>query len=475
MSLRLSFHGILALVLCGYGCTRTKSDRAAQVSVKAAASISTSTSNAVAHTHCQGGVCISEILPQIERVSVGRQTKGSVIQSNGNSYNWRASTSSTGSFVAFESDASNLVASDTNGCRDVFIYERAKGELSRVSVSSAGAEANQNSSYPVVSADGRYVAFHSSASNLVAGDTNAGLDVFLRDRGTAVTERLSVSSTATQANGDSVWPAMSADGRYAAFLSAATNLVSGDTNGRRDVFVRDRLKAVTERVSVSSSGAQGNDACDLPDISADGRQVVFPSLATNLVAGDSNGHQDVFVRDRLKGVTQLVSVSSAGVQANADSFRPVISADGRYVAFSSAATNLTAGNPKRLHHVFVHDLVTGATTLASGGWNRAVANDSSYEPAISGDGHYVVFYTFATNLMGGDTNSVVDLVVHDRTTGVSEPASVAADGTAANRHSFRPAICADGRLITFSSSATNLVAGDTNGWDDVFIAPNPLW
>ena len=152
----------------------------------------------------------------------------------------------------------------------------------------------------------------------------------------------------------------------------------------------------------------------------------------------------------------------------------MISDDGRYVAFTSAATTL-AGNANGVQAVFVRDLVAGTTVLASGSWNGAPVNDGSFEPASSGDGRYVVFYTLATNLLAGDTNGVADLVVFDRLTGASDVASVSASGAAANGNNFRPGISPEGKVVVFSTSATNLVSGDTNAKDDVCVAPNPLW
>ncbi len=181
------------------------------------------------------------------------------------------------------------------------------------------------SRFPSISADGRFVAFFSDATNLVAGDTNGADDVFVRDRKQGTTERVSVSSAGEQANAGTVRPpdpSISADGRFVAFESYASNLVAGDTYGTWDVFVRDRSAGTTELVSVSTAGEQGNDGSGDPSISADGRFVAFESSATNLVAGDTNGADDVFVRDRQAGTTELVSVSTAGRQGNAVSPMP---------------------------------------------------------------------------------------------------------------------------------------------------------
>jgi Tol biopolymer transport system component len=197
---------------------------------------------------------------------------------------------------------------------------------SRVSVSSAGAQGNDVSGYSAVSADGRYVGFASYASNLVPGDTNETSDVFVRDLWTGTTTRVSVTSTGAQADGLSSDPDLSADGRYVAFTSFAPDLVPGDTNTHGDLFVRDLWTGTTTRVSVSSTGEQANEQTYAGVLTPDGRYITFPSVASNLVPGDTNEAGDVFVRDLQAGTTTRVSVSSTGEQANDYSETPVISA-----------------------------------------------------------------------------------------------------------------------------------------------------
>jgi len=225
--------------------------------------------------------------------------------------------------------------------------------VQRVSVASGGTQGNGDSGCPSISADGRYVAFQSYASNLVPGDTNEVGDVFVHDRLTGQTTRVSVASDGTEGNDYSRRPSISADGRYVAFASLASNLVPGDTNGTWDVFVHDRLTGQTTRVSVASGGAQGNSGSWCPSISADGRYVAFQSYASNLVPGDTNGVLDVFVHDRLTGQTTRVSVASDGTQGDSYSFGSSISADGRYVAFSSLASNLVPGDTNDKPDIFV--------------------------------------------------------------------------------------------------------------------------
>src|SRR5258705_2849575 len=265
-----------------------------------------------------------------------------------------------------------------------------------------------------ISSDGRYVSFSSTASNVVPGDTNGTWDVFVRDRLTGSTTRVSVGPGGAQGNDISSNGSMSADGRYVAFLSLATNLVSGDTNGRTDVFVRDVQTGTTAIASVSSAGVLSNGTSTWLSISANGRYVVFSSNATNLVAGDTNGRYDVFVRDLVTGTTTMASVSSAGAQGNGDSGTapsPAISSDGRIVVFASDAGNLVTGDVNGTSDVFVHDMQTGATTQISVSSAGVQGNDFSSVPSMSPDGRYIAFYSSANNLAAGDTNGMADVFV----------------------------------------------------------------
>ena len=340
----------------------------------------------------------------------------------------------------------------------------------RISLSSTGAQGDGDSRAASISADGRFVAFESSATNLVGNDTNGKEDVFVRDRRTGKTRRFSVSSAGAQGDGDSRAPSISANGRFVAFRSAATNLVGGDTNASLDVFVGDRRTGKTKRVSVSSAGVQGNSFSESPSISADGRFVAFESAATNLVGNDSNGFRDVFVRDRRGGRTKRVSVSSAGAEGNNESRQASISADGRFVAFRSDATNLVGNDTNGFRDVFVHNLERGKTKRVSVSSAGAQGKgDSSAPSPMSADGRFVAFDSAATNLVGGDTNGFSDVFVRDRRTGKTRRFSVSSTGAQGNGDSFAPSISADGRFLAFESSASTLVGGDNNGALDVFV------
>jgi uncharacterized repeat protein (TIGR01451 family) len=334
-----------------------------------------------------------------------------------------------------------------------------------------------------ISADGRYIVFSSLVNNLVLGDTNKAMDIFVRDRVTGTTSRVSVSSKGVQGNDYSFKPAVSADGRYVAFRSWADTLVDdGDTNGNTDVFVRDRMTGKTTRVNVSSTGVQGNgnDEDDYFNdfrshiaISADGRYVVFSTNASNLVTGDTNGVDDVFVRDCVNHTTTRVSVGLAGLQGNSYSRDPTISADGRYVAFESAANNLVAGDTNGASDVFVRDLTNNTTSRVSIGSAGAQGNDWSYISAISADGRFVAFVSDASSLVAGDTNDAPDIFVRDRLTGTTTTTrvSVSSAGVQGNSGSgnWGLAISADGRFMAFDSAANNLVSGDTNDAPDIFV------
>ncbi len=362
---------------------------------------------------------------------------------------------------------------------DAASYVRSAGNAELVSVSSSGEKANGHSSSPSISGDGRYVAFSSDATNLVAGDKNGVEDVFVRDRQTGTTTRVSVSSTGEQGNSRSWLASISADGRYVAFSSDATTLVAGGTNGVGHVYVRDRQSGTTTRVSVTSTGEQGNGRSFGPSISRDGRYVAYSSDATNLVAGGTNGVGHVYVHDRLTGTTTRVSVSSTGEQGNWDSWYPSTSGDGRYVAFSSQAKNLVAGESAILFDTFVRDRQTGTTTrVAVSSTGEQGNGDSPWHnmdppPSISGDGRYVAFSSGADNLAVGDTNGAEDMFVRDRQTGTTTRVSVSSTGEQGNGDSLSPSISEDGRYVAFLSKATNLVAGDTNGYRAVIVVPVP--
>jgi Tol biopolymer transport system component len=396
--------------------------------------------------------------------------------------------SANGRYVLLTSQATNLVPGDTNERFDAFVRDRVTDATTRVSVSSSGVQGKPTddgwggSTAGGISANGRYVVFQSDAPNLVPGDTNGVPDVFLHDRTTGATTRVSVSSSGRQANGASGFSAISADGRHVVFQSMASNLVRGDTNRMSDVFVRDLATGKTTRISLNSRGRQAS--CNLsycestePALSAHGRYVAFESSATNLVRHDTNRLADVFVRDRRTGRTIRVSVDSHGRQGGGDrtnngSNAPAISANGRYVAFHSADSNLVRGDTNRVFDIFVHDCRTGRTTRVSVGDSGAQANAESLGPAsISSDGRYVAFASLASNLVAGDANQITDVFVRDLAAGRTILASLGNDGSQGDDGSWPGGVAfsANDHFLAFSSWAANLVAADTNTVPDAFV------
>lgn len=376
-----------------------------------------------------------------------------------------------GRYVAFDSDLPNLVEGDGNGMFDVFVHDRKKGTTTRVSLRTGGAEPLSGDSFaPAISANGRFVAFWSAANDLVEDDNNQRDDIFLHDRKKGTTRLVSVSSSGEEASDRSNSPAISANGRFIAFESDAKNLVPDDTNNVGDVFVHDRKTGQTTRVSVDSDGVQANGMSFSASVSKDGRFIAFESAATNLVPGDTNGRTDVFVHDRKTGATERISVDSDESQATGgDSGSPSISDDGRFVAFSSRATNLVAGDSNGKADIFLRDRKKGITARVSVDSTGAQANGDSSDSAISGDGRYIAFETAASNLFASDTNGQADIAIHDRKKHTTTAVSVSTGGTLANSFSYYPSISGDGRSVAFASNASNLVENDTNAETDTFV------
>ncbi|MFG3303444.1 TolB family protein [Micromonospora chersina] len=396
------------------------------------------------------------------RVSVSNNGK------EGNDRSFAFAISDDGRYVAFDSSATNLVTGDTNGTDDVFVRDRGTKKTQRISVSSTGTQADAWSSGPSISADGRYVVFVSAATNLVAGDTNGLSDVFLRDLHSGTIRRVDVVAPGGQQDFGLHNATISADGQ-SVVLSTIAPLVPGDTNGQQDVFVHDLVSGATSLVSVPDSGGSADGPSFWPWISVTGRYVAFVSWASNMVSGDTNGVGDVFLRDRVTGSTTRVSLSDDDQQAARASFAPAVSADGRYVSFTSEAPALVPGDTGSSNDVFVRDLVLGTTTLVSATLAGAPGNNTSGDSVITPDGRYVAFGSDASDLVAADTNGQGDLFVRDLWTGQITLASVSGSGEAANGPSANPRISADGRHVAFNSWATDLVSGDTNNQLDVFI------
>ena len=350
-----------------------------------------------------------------------------------------------------------------------YSFSFAFNAIDRVSVDVNGNQGDGSSYDPNISSDGRFVTFSSDATNLVSGDSNGSSDIFVYNRDNNTIERVSVDTNGNQGNASSYDPNISPDGHFVVFQSLSTNLVSGDTNSVFDIFVYDRTNNTIERVSIDANGNQGNANSFNPDISSDGRFVSFFSAATNLVAGDTNNFYDVFVYDRTNNTIERVSVDANGNQGDSVSYSSSISSDGRFVTFLSISTNLVPGDLNGQQDVFVYDRTNNTIGRVSVDANGNEGDNGSYYPNISSDGRFVTFSSDATNLVAGDTNNKRDIFVYDRTNNTIERVSVDANGNEGDDDSLLGSISSDGKFVTFSSDATNLVARDTNNFRDIFL------
>ncbi len=427
------------------------------------------------------GWCLLFALAVVGTVWAGVVTERISLTSFGGSANgasWGASISDDAQYVAFYSGAGNLVVGDTNGFHDVFVRDRLFGTIQLISRSSTGVLGNDHSLYPDLSEDGRYVAFCSMASNLVSGDTNGFMDVFVRDLEADTTRRVSVTNVGGQANEKSVWCAISEDGRYVVFQSEATNVISGEVFGWPGIYLADLNSptASVQAVSVTETGESPNETSVKPNISADGRYVVYRSWADDLVVGDTNGFSDVFLRDMVGETTERISVADlTGVQGDGETAgQPAITPDGRYVVFASYASNLVANDTNGKCDVFLRDRQLDRTERISVSSAESQGNDESggesLMMAVSPDGRYVTFASLASNLVVGDTNVAWDVFVRDRQAGTTTRVSVTTTGVEGNHNSgiYSVAMTSNGETIAFDSSADNLVLLDTNVGPDVF-------
>ncbi len=383
--------------------------------------------------------------------------------------------SSDGRWVAFVSEASNLLGgdtlADTNGVADVFLADL-EGATIRL-VSAAGDVSADGPSVDVdISADGRFIVFETAATNLVPGDANGAVgDIVLFDALSGTLTLVSRRGVAgVQGDADSFDPTISADGTRVAFGSRATNLVGNDTNARADIFVRDVAAGVTTRVSTDSSGRQANNASYDAAIAPTGAHVALSSLASNLVSGDTNGTRDVFLKNLTSGKTIRVSVTNTERQAKGSSGLEDISADGRSVVISSFAANLVSGDDNNQGDVFVRDRINGTTIRAS---RRGAidGDDDSFGATVSDDGAFVVFQTRATNLdpTADENGGVSDLFEYRVATKTLARISVDIGGGWADGASYDAAITADGSAVAFASLATDLVLDVGASTDDVFV------
>jgi Tol biopolymer transport system component len=387
----------------------------------------------------------------------------------GNRDSFSPSISADGRFVVFLSSADNLVDEDTNGYRDVFIFDREAGDVMRISVGYNGAEANGDSSDAHISNDGRFVAFVSEATNLVKDDDNGFADVFLYERTQGTIRLVSKTQDGVQGDNRSLQPSISAEGRFIAFVSLSETLGADDENDASDIFIYDATDDSLDLVSVASDDRQAQDTSKYPSISSDGRYVVYQSKASNLAAGDHNNMYDIFVRDRQEGTTELISRGLQGNSGNMESQRPSISDDGRFIAFESWASDLIDGDANYQSDIFVFDRSVGEMELISVSSQGSQADHVNGGAVISGDGRYVAFSSMAGNLVPNDANRSFDVYVRDRESAQTHLVSMNLNGSAGNGTSISPALTAAGSNIVFDSLATDLVADDGNEHIDVFV------
>ncbi|MET9294717.1 hypothetical protein [Streptomyces sp. NPDC003077] len=392
---------------------------------------------------------------------VARSDGGAVARSDG------LAVARSGGAVAGHSDGGVVARSDGPA-----VARSGRPATERVSVAADGTQGNGFSASPSISANGRYVAFSSQADNLVPGDTNGAEDVFVKDLVTGAVDRVSVTTDGIEGTGRSSAPMISGDGRYVAFRSDAANLVPGDTNDEADVFVHDRRTGRTESPTAGTGTSPYGYGVQSFVLSANGRTLAFGSGRSDLVPGDTNGADDIFAWDLRTRKLRRASVAGDGTQADAISRFPTLSADGRTVGFTSEASNLTDGRagfrPPPLYPMYVHDLDTGRTSVASRGSTGEVVGVTP-ETHLSPDGRYAIFDTPADDVVPGDTNNTYDIFVRDLKTGTVRLASRAHDGAQGNGWAADGRLSANNRYLFFNSVATNLVPGDTNGRDDGFV------
>jgi len=386
-----------------------------------------------------------------------------------------ATLSHDGRHVAFTSRASGLSDPEPNPNdqdADVYLRDVALGTTIRISNPADGGDyANAGSGSPRISANGRVIAFLSSANDLVAGDeVDSQPSIFLHDLDTHRTVRIDITNGGPTAHLGSTGPALSADGGHVAFHSKLANLVDGDVvDDLDDIFVHDVAAGLTTKITAGANGFSNSSS-----IAGDGRRIAFTSRASNLSPLDTDGSDDVYVYDRDADTMILASVGLGDAEPDSYSRSPAISADGRFVAFTSHATNLVAGDANGFVDVFVRDLELGVTELISRGHDGAGANEASYAPCISADGRIIAFHSDASNLVPGDIVTIDpdedrDVFIYDRDTGSLRIASIAFDGGPGDDYAENCGVSGDGRYVAYESEATNLVEDDPNGdLNDIF-------
>lgn len=379
----------------------------------------------------------------------------------GNEASHHASITADGRHIAFSSKADNLVPGDTNGTEDIFVKNVDTGAVVRVSTNSAGEELNGDSAGPVISADGNSVAFKSYATDLIPGASGLYGNLFVKNLQTGAISLVSADAAGNAGNAESTNPVISADGRYVAFASDASNLVPEDTNGYLDIYVRDLATGSITLVSVGAGGEAGDGSSgDIygPSISADGMRIAFSSSAANIAPGDSDNVHDILVKDTGTGEIFVASMGEGGAKGNGNSLFPGLSADGKRVAYRSQSTNLHAGDREPQPDIYVKDLETRQLFLASTDAAGNKGNMPSWDPAISPNGRKAAFSTDSTNL-GAAGMQNFHIYLKDLEDGSLTLVSANADGVPANGVSTGPTFSRNGTRVAYDSQSSNLVSG----------------
>lgn len=375
-----------------------------------------------------------------------------------------SSLSDDGRFALFSSRAVNLLGIESRLIDLIYRADLDTGTVTHVTEAIAGGPGDGfNSAGHSLDATGTRVAFSSRSTNLVAADGNGFDDVFVRDMALGMTRRISLDSAGGEVGGASLNPEISGDGTTVAFESDAPDLVGGDINGVMDIFTHEIAGGTTERVNVSGLGDEANAAGFAPDISHDGRYVVFHSSASNLVVPDVNG-TDIFRHDRLSGDTVLVSLDTAGQQAGGSHLFASLSADGQRVAFESSGDTLVPGDGNGEKDIFLRDLVAGTTILVSLDPDNLQFAGTSDTARLSADGNYVVFRVLPEN---GDPRQIY---MRDIAAGRTQLISRARSGAPGGMSSLAAGVSEGGTRVLFGSDGDDLAAGDINGLEDVFVA-----
>lgn len=424
------------------------------------------------------GFCIFAFQPEIAAAQYNDILRASndinKLNANGSSLNPKLNNS--GRYLVFDSTATDLVADDTNGYRDIFIVDRNSYSTALISLDKDGELANDDSLQPSITSDGRYVLYHSKATDLVDDfDSSASvINIFLYDRSSKTTTQITLDTDGNAPNGDSTNGSISSDGKYIVFQSAASDLVAEDTNSATDIFLYKVSDKTITRISLDSDGNNADDDSSYPCISSDGAYVAYQSLASDIFSGDTNEKSDVFLYDTSAKTTTRISNDAQGNNADGDSLRPAISADGKKIVFDSDATDLVSGDTNNNRDVFLYSVADATNTRISLDINKNNSDGHSISATISADGKLVAFMSDATDLVSGDDNNTAtdgnyDLFLYDSGDESIIRVSETHDGSNSDGSCSSATIDEDGTTVAFASNATNLVPNDDNELSDIFV------